>query len=152
MKTIKSTITSVVKELNRNKIDYFATGGAVLYLRGIVKETQDVDLFVNFKDLNKLKEIYTGYVIPSENKVKNYLNLRIDGREVEFIGVNSTWDKQSYVQLKNKDYDIITVNKIKVNVSTLQNLITCYEFAYKAFKKEKHLKRIELIKNYLNCM
>lgn len=148
-KSIKSTIISVVKELNKQKIDYYATGGTVLYLRGIVKETSDVDLFVNFKDLKNLKEIYSIFVIPSEHKVKNYLNLKIDGREIEFIGVNNSWDKQSYVQLRDKDYDVINLNKIRVNVSTLKNLINSYEFAYNAFKKEKHLKRIELIKNYL---
>ncbi|MFA5746195.1 MAG: hypothetical protein WCX82_00315 [archaeon] len=149
MKSIKSILVAVVKELNKQNIGYYATGGTALYLRGIIDDTQDVDLFVNFKDLKKLREIYSKFIIPSEHKVKNYLNLRIEGREIEFIGVNSTWDKQSYVQLKNRDYDIIKLNKTHVNISTLKNLITCYEFAYNQFGKEKHLMRIELIKNYL---
>jgi len=150
MKSIKLTVIEIVKELNNQKMDYFTTGGTTLYLRGLIEDTQDVDLFVNFKDLKKLKETYSKYVIPSEHKTGNYFNIRIEGREIEFIGVNSTWDKQSYIQLKNKDYDTILVNKKEINVSTLKNLITSYEFAYKAFKKEKHLKRIELIKNYLS--
>jgi phosphorylcholine metabolism protein LicD len=78
MISIKPKIIKIVKELDKNNIDYFITGGNVLFLKGIIKETKDIDFFVNYKDLKRLKEIYTDYVIPSE-KGKHYLNLNISG-------------------------------------------------------------------------
>jgi len=149
MKSIQSTVIEIVKELNRHKIDYFITGGTVLFLKGIIKETKDIDFFVNYKDLKKLKEIYKYYITVSEKKEKNYLNIKVSEIEIEFIGVNSIHDKKSYAYLKNKDYEIIKLQNQKINVSSLLSLIECYKFAYKKFKKEKHLKRIELIKNYI---
>lgn len=40
---IKQVILKIVKELDKNKIAYFITGGTVLLLKGIIKETKDLD-------------------------------------------------------------------------------------------------------------
>lgn len=146
---IKQVILKIVKELDKNQIDYFITGGTALLLKGIIKETKDVDFFVNYKDFTKLKKIFAEYIVPSEKKEKNYLNLIISETDVEFVGISSIYNKESYLFLKNKDYDTIKIQNHKVNISSLLALLECYKFAYNKYKKEKHLKKIELIKNYL---
>lgn len=62
----------MVKELNRYKIDYYITGGSVLYFRKIITETKDIDFIVYFKDFKKLKKIYDKQICLSK-KGKNYL-------------------------------------------------------------------------------
>jgi ribosomal protein RSM22 (predicted rRNA methylase) len=148
MKTIKSAVIEIVKELNRHKIDYFITGGTVLYFKKIITETKDLDFIVNYKDFKKLKKIYDPKINVSK-KGKNYLDLNLNNIEIEFIGVDNSFDKQSYVLLKNKDYGDTILGNTNVNISTLENLLTCYDFAYKLYNKDKYLERIKLIKGYL---
>lgn len=146
---IKQVILKIVKELDKNQIDYFITGGTVLLLKGIIKETKDLDFFVNYKDFKKLREIFNPYLVVDKDqnqKEKNYLNLKISGIDVEFIGVSSTFDRNNHQFLKNKDYETIKIQAQNINISSLINLIECYKSAYKRHKKEKHLKRIEIIK------
>lgn len=103
-------------------------------------------------DFKKLKEIFNQYLVVDKKqnqKEKNYLNLKISGIDVEFIGVSSIFDRKNYQIFKNKDYEIIKIQAQNINISSLINLIECYKSAYKRHEKEKHLKRIELIKNYL---
>ena len=148
IKQIKSTVIEMVKELNRHKIDYYITGGSVLYFRKIITETKDIDFIVYFKDFKKLKKIYDKQICLSK-KGKNYLNLKRNNLDIEFIGVDNSFDKQAYVLLKNKDYGDTILGNTNVNISTLENLLTCYDFAYKLYNKDKYLERIKLIKGHL---
>ena len=146
---MKSTIIKVVKALNKNKISYFLTGGVVLYLKGIVREIKDIDIFIDLKDFNKLRKIYSKNTIIVPENPKTYLNLILDGQEIEFVGTSYSVDKYANIMLKKKDYEIITLNKQKVNISTIKNLIKMYKTIYKRLEKEKHLKRIKLLENYI---
>lgn len=147
---MKSTIVKVVKELDNNKIPYFLTGGVVLYLKGIVKKTKDIDVFVNLKDFKKLKKIYSKNIITIPENPKTYLNIIINKQEIEFVGTTLNTDRYANTILKKKNYDTIKINKQKVNISTIENLLLTYKKVYKKRRKEKHLKRIKLLENWIS--
>jgi len=149
MGRINQSLSWLAKELYKNDFDYFITGGAALAILGIIKETKDIDVFLYKKDFPRLKKLTNNKVLPSV-KGENYLELKFRGCKVEFIGVSQTYDRKSYLALKNKDYDKITICRQMVNVSTLENLLECYRFAYKKFGKRKHLLRMRLIESKLS--
>ncbi|MBP7552203.1 MAG: hypothetical protein KA885_02160 [Spirochaetes bacterium] len=53
----KQTLLLVINEMNNQKVDYGLIGGFALGLYGVDRSTSDLDFMINFKDIDKIKEI-----------------------------------------------------------------------------------------------
>ncbi len=53
----KQTLLLVINEMNNQMVDYALIGGFALGLYGVDRSTSDLDFMINFKDIDKIKEI-----------------------------------------------------------------------------------------------
>lgn len=146
------TIIKICKVLDKNKIDYFISGGSSLFLRNLITSTKDIDITVFFKDLKKIKFLFLGNKIILEEKYR--LVFDIDGCEIEFMGVPKAKDPISFEVLKNKSkmVDVLIVNDRKLNLIKIEQLLKLYKLVYNrdGCKIQKHKKRIEFLEKIIN--
>lgn len=66
----KETIRIVHKSLNENKIKWALIGSANMQLQGMDVQPHDLDVVVQLKDLEKMREIFSGYNASAVKELK----------------------------------------------------------------------------------
>lgn len=139
-------IINICKRLEENNIEYFLTGGCSLFVRGIVDTTKDIDLSIKESDLDKIKSLFKEKNIETtEHAIVFYEN----NYEVELLITNKEKDVIAHKILDEKKYDFIKIKNINLKLIPLKELQEMYEMVYKRDGKEKHLKRINFLKNLI---
>jgi len=84
-------LIKIARIYNENNITWNLGAACMLYLRGIVKKFDDIDLMVSLKDVNKVEEIMSKYCkksieeTTSQYKTKVFLEYIIDDIDVDVM-------------------------------------------------------------------
>jgi len=143
-----NTIIEISKKLEENNIDYFLTGGTSLFLRKIVKETNDIDFSIKEKDVKKVKELFKNENVLMSNK--KAISFYKDGFEVELLITSEKTDLLSNKILENKLYEEIKIKGEEIKLISLKDLLSMYRFIYLRDGKEKHLERIKFLEKLIS--
>lgn len=123
----KKDILKSIDDLNLDYTDYCIISGGALVLYGIRPETEDVDIFINENGFNKLKEKYE--IISKEYKYKDLYGI---GSDIELL----FREFDSSIVYKIDGYPVLKIEEVlKWKVDN---------------HRDKDLKDIELIRNYLD--
>ena len=143
---VKSVIKEIAEKLNKSQIKWALAGSANLNLQGIEITPIDIDIIVDYKDLERIAEIFKKYD-PSDpvfikNKEGEHIDFEINGVKVEVCG---DYNNGTYRKIREKDdaTKIINLEGIPIVVFTLGSLIKAYEQTNRGDK-------IELIKQFIN--
>lgn len=121
----------LIRELNNNDVDYVIVGGIALLLHGVVRATEDIDIFIKpaadniIKIKKALKSVWDDAAIEEiseKDLLGDYPAIRY-GPPDDSISVDiltKLGEAVSYNDLKVK---IITIEGIKVKVATVKTLI-----------------------------
>ncbi len=148
---INKPVLYLVSEFNKYKLNYLIFGGSSLLLRGLIKNTQDIDIIMDKSNLSSIIEFLSNNNKVSNIVIKIYssytqLTCKIDTIACEFILLTSkSKDKVSYSSLVNKRYDIIEINRKKIKIMKIDDLLKAYKLIYNITNKKKHFLRIKFL-------
>lgn len=142
-------LSKLAKEFNQNHITWNLGASCMLYLRGIVKDFDDIDIMVQTSDIEKVKKIMSAYAEPDilkptkQYKTKYFLEYSIQGIDVDvmadFIIVNQ--DKDYYFPLtKEEPFDIYMLNDVEIRLAKVKTWVTYYQLM-------NRLDKVKLLEN-----
>lgn len=70
----KKTIKIIHKRLENNKINWALVGSTNMQLQGMNVQPHDLDVVVQLKDLEKMREIFSDYTVSAVKKLKPLTN------------------------------------------------------------------------------
>ncbi|NEU04905.1 hypothetical protein [Clostridium senegalense] len=130
---------NVLKEVSAilNKLNcLWAVGGSlVLYNKGLWECPNDIDILINFKDVEKVKNVmdvrYEKLELKYKDsfKTKAFFGYKINGINIEFMGdfkIISNDNVYSFLLDEKTIVDKMDIGGVKVNVSSLEDWIVAY--------------------------
>jgi hypothetical protein len=149
MKEKIDVLKNLIKDMDLYKITYSIGGSCMLFLRGIVREFNDIDLRVKEDDLSKLMDAlnshHTEKAIPNQKfKTHHFFEYLIDGVEIDIM-VNLTICHEGIeyqFPLKQTDsLDRISLDGIDLVLDNLDEWLLYYELMERQDK-------VRIIKQY----
>jgi len=146
----KETLLLVIKEINRQNIDYALIGGFALGLYGLDRTTTDIDFIINIKDIEKMKKILleSGYeLLFHSDNVLQFVSPIKDFGQIDILIAKR---EISLNMLKNAITKDILNNSISIKVLLPEDIIA---LKFQAIKNDKSRELIDrndikyLIKN-----
>ncbi len=144
-------LIKIAKQLNSSKITWVLGSSMMLYLRGVVKSFNDIDIIVNEEDVLKTKEVLAelGELLPRDKNAhyatKEFLEYDIAGVEVDIMSGFTiiSKDKEYYFPLeKSKNYQSIILDGETIYLDTIDHWLQYYQLMERTDK-------VEIIKSYL---
>lgn len=121
----------LIRELNNNGVDYIVVGGIALLLHGVVRATEDIDIFIKptadniVKTKKALKSIWNDNAIEEISETDllgDYPALRY-GPPDDSISVDILTRLGDAITFNDLKFEIIEIEGIKANVATIKTLI-----------------------------
>jgi len=121
----------LIRELNNNNVDYIVVGGIALLLHGVVRATEDIDIFVKpttdniVKTKKALKSIWNDSAIEEISEADllgDYPALRY-GPPDDSISVDIITRLGEAITFNDLEVEIIETEGIKAKVATIKTLI-----------------------------
>jgi|GEM_PF-1589402 len=153
---IYKPIIYIVRLLIENKFDYMLFGSSVLKLRGLTKKANDIDIMVDQRQFQEIKNLlWKDKQIRSKRLIKdmNEISFKLFGYDVEIFGVS---EKNEFRLLGKMSYPFFTGKKNKdvvvkhgeiIKIIPLKDQLLGYKYMYSKDHKEKRLVRIKEIEN-----
>lgn len=143
----------VLKELaskfNQSKVKWNVGASCMLYLRGITSAFNDIDIIIDEKDVELVKEILKDFipnqVLPNEKyKTKVFLEYVIHGVDIDIMAGFTILsnNKDYYFPIKDKSsYDTIKIDEVEIVLGSVEEWYTYYKLMD---RKDK----VELLSSY----
>jgi len=149
-KKFKQALKIIHKKLKENNIKWALIGSVNICLQGIDVKPNDLDIVVELKDLEKVKEIFSDYNPPNINELKplskldtkkSELKFEIDKIEIQIIGEA---EKRLYVK------DLLNNKLVKIKIGNAK--IPCFSLKTEAetYLELNRINRVKLIKEFLD--
>jgi len=146
-----NNVLYLVSEFNKYKIHYLIFWGASLLLRKLIKKTHDIDIITDKHNLVKIigflsKNKKVSNIVINIDSSYNQLTCKVGTIDCEFILLDSkSRDKDSYYSLVNKRYDTIEINRKKIKIMKIDDLLKLYKYVYSIKQRNKHLLRVKFL-------
>lgn len=121
----------LIRELNNNDVDYIVVGGIALLLHGVVRATEDIDIFIKptadniVKTKKALKSVWNDSAIEEISEADllgDYPALRY-GPPDDSISVDILTRLGDAIAFNDLKFEIIEIEGIKAKVATIKTLI-----------------------------
>lgn len=121
----------LIRELNSNNVDYIVIGGIALLLHGVVRATEDIDIFINptvdniIKMKKALRSVWNDSAIEEISEADllgDYPALRY-GPPDDSISVDILTKLGEAILFNDLEVEIVEIEGIKVKVATVKTLI-----------------------------
>lgn len=121
----------LIRELNNNDVDYIIVGGIALLLHGVVRATEDIDIFIKptadniVKTKKALKSVWNDSAIEEISEADllgDYPALRY-GPPDDSISVDILTKLGDAIAFDDLKVEIIEIEGIKAKVATIKTLI-----------------------------
>lgn len=154
---LMSVLNIITAKFKLAKIRYIIIGSTALYLQGMDLHPDDIDIVIKETDAGKtnrllresmVKPIPVGKIDYGWGNSNTGL-FNIKGRNIEIGYPPNKLQKTKIYMPKATDAKIVNVKGVLVPVSPLLELLHTYRNWYKIGKREKDLKKIELIEKFL---
>jgi|SRR5690554_3180775 len=145
-----SVLTKIANKINGNNIKWAIGGSTLLFLKGITKSFNDIDIMVSEEDVEQLKILLLELgTLEPENphkrfKTKRFLEFVIDEVEVDVIAgfIIISDNKEYHFPLeKNHELEVIEFDGIKIPLQSLREW-------KKFYKLMGRIDKVEMINNY----
>lgn len=119
----KAVLIKIAQKMNESSIVWNLGGSCMLYMRGIIKEFNDIDIVVSEANVESVRKIMSSLgTLMSRVEHKNYkttffLEYTVDGIDVDIIsGFTIAYNnKDHYFPLfTNEGLDVIEINKTQI--------------------------------------
>lgn len=156
METIENKLTVlsyIAEELNHKNVTWALGASMLLYFKGISPEFHDIDIMVDEKDVETLKQVLLslGNLRPpkpnTKYKTKHFLEFNINGVDIDvmagFTIVNE--DHEYYFPLKKENiYDYTEIHGITIPLQSVEEWRKYYELMGRDEK-------VKMIDGAVNC-
>lgn len=131
-----NVLSMVAESLNKNNITWAIGASLLLYFKGIVHEFNDIDIIVDEKDVEKVKQILLsfGSLQPKnpnvQYKTKHFLEFKIDDVDFDIIaGFVIVCDNDEYYFPLQKSIikDYININNVNIPLHSIREWRTYYK-------------------------
>ena len=140
------TLNSLIKEFNKQKINFAIIGGFAVGLWGFIRNTMDLDILVDKNDLEKLdnimQKLFYKKVFSSENVSQYVSDIAILG-EIDFIHAFRFYSTRALKRAKKRK-----AGNIYVKIAAIEDIIG-FKLQAMANNKERQEKELLDIKELI---
>lgn len=146
----ESSLLAFINKVNGYDIDWWLTGSCALCVRGISVIPHDIDIMLNSKDINKIKYIFSDYIvepiIPTKGWVVDYFGaLFLDTR------IDLAFDPQEFVDKPEPSdfglYAMKNIEKVMWNGNIIK--VPPLELQLQANRRRERYDRVKAIEDFL---
>lgn len=147
----EKALLSFISMVEGHDIDWWLTGSCALSVRGISVEPHDVDIMLDSKDIDKIKNIFSDYIVEPITSSKGWV---VDYFGVLFLNarVDLAFDPQEFVDKPEPSdfglYALKHIEKVIWNGSIIK--VPPLELQLQVNKRRERYDRVKAIEDYLH--
>ena len=147
----EETLLSFIDKVKAYDIDWWLTGSCALCVRGIPILPHDVDIMLNSKDIDKIKSIFSDYIVEPITSSKGWV---VDYFGVLFLNarIDLAFDPQEFVDKPEpSDFGLYAMNNIEtIKWNSKIVRVPPLELQLQVNRRRKRYDRVKAIEDHLN--